>query len=469
LVRRQKEQLDLFQAVVHACLAEDYQDAWSVFWNEVRQQKRHFSGNWLGWWSLDQSTLSHFFERQWDRPVRGLSDAVRIHAMNEAGYNLRALGFLHEALQPLAQSLEEVTQLVRDEAVDSESRQASPGREELFGLSVFVPVNLSKTCLPLGRIDEAVAYANLAVEHADRYCSHHCEYLVMSRCCLGDALRCAGRFWESEAAFRTAEEIQNSCEETSGRTLSDTDNYRFCELLLDEAEMVAQGWVQRSERSLTPWQDTEADPVIHRLREVRERTRRLKKTLADSDHRSLHACVFNLTMGRSYLIEAEYRYRQLRQQTEGADSKSGSRIEGAGRAAPELLKKADSELKTAIDLLRDEAHQTYLLRGLLMRASAFRLHTLIGAPTAKLFRQASTLLEEVSDIAVRGDMRMFEAEYHLELARLQWAWNQQTDEPGHRKKALFNLADAEALIREFGYRRREPEVIALQQTIREAG
>jgi hypothetical protein len=73
------------------------------------------------------------------------------------------------------------------------------------------------------------------------------------------------------------------------------------------------------------------------------------------------------------------------------------------------------------------------------------------------FKAAHKDLNEVLDIA-ESAMRLHRCDYHLESARLELA-------EGEPKTATEHCQQAEQLINDAGYRRRLPELQALQQAL----
>ena len=111
---------------------------------------------------------------------------------------------------------------------------------------------------------------------------------------------------------------------------------------------------------------------------------------------------------------------------------------------------ATGQLDQAVDGLRRAGTQHHLPRGLLARAELHRATDDFGA--------ARRDLEEALAIAERGSMGLFQADAHLEYARLYVA-------AGERDKARESLAKAKQMIGDMGYHRRDRTVAELEDAL----
>ncbi len=93
----------------------------------------------LGAFSADLTALAGFFARPWDEPAPGLTEGNRAWLLNQAGFELRALGRLAEAVEPMRAGLE-----FRIVQKDWKNGAISAG-------------NLSELFLTLGDVPRAVA------------------------------------------------------------------------------------------------------------------------------------------------------------------------------------------------------------------------------------------------------------------------------------------------------------------------
>ena len=206
----------LFTAVVHGCRAGRQQEAFDeVFWRRIRRGQDGFSWKKLGAFGSDLTALSGFFDHPWDRPSIRLTPAYQAFVLNEAGFDLRALGRLAEAVQPMQAGLE--LRIV----------------QESWNNAAISASNLSELTLTLGEVPRAVAFGEQSVELADR--SGDAFWRMASRATLADALHQAGRWEESAEAFREAEAMQAEDQPQYPRLYS-LRGYQYCDLLLSRAE-----------------------------------------------------------------------------------------------------------------------------------------------------------------------------------------------------------------------------------------
>ncbi|MFY9821251.1 MAG: toll/interleukin-1 receptor domain-containing protein [Thermoanaerobaculia bacterium] len=146
-----KEMEPLFTAVLHGCRAGRQQEAYhEVYLRRIRHGREAFSIRKLGAIGSDLTALSGFFDPPWDRPSPRLSPADQAFVLNEAGFDLRALGRLAEAAQPVQASLE---MCIAQEDWENAANRAN---------------NLSELTLTLGELPRAVTFGEQSVELADR-------------------------------------------------------------------------------------------------------------------------------------------------------------------------------------------------------------------------------------------------------------------------------------------------------------
>jgi nucleoside phosphorylase/tetratricopeptide (TPR) repeat protein len=251
-----EEMSPLFAAVAHGCAAGRPQEALEeVHLRRIRRGQQSYCVHKLGAFGADLAALSGFFEVPWEQPVAGLTDACKGFVLGEAGFDLRALGRLQEATQPMQAGLEAEIAIA-----DWQNAAIAAG-------------NLSELYLTIGNLPPALKLAQQGVGLADRS-GGELDRLSM-RAKLADALHQVGRIGEACDAFREAEEAQKQ-QDAEHPLLYSLAGFRYCDLLLD------QGWVQ----------------------EVKERAAR---TLAWARQQGwlLDTALDNLSLGRAFLLEAQ--------------------------------------------------------------------------------------------------------------------------------------------------------------------
>jgi len=392
----------LFTAVIHGCRAGRQQEALDeVYWRRIQRGNELFNLKKLGAFGSDLSALSGFFDRPWDQPSASLTSAAQAFLLNEAGFCLRALGRLAEAVQPMEVGLE------RRIALDDWKNAAiSAG-------------NLSELTLTLGEVERAVVFGKQSVDLADR--SGDAWQWIGRRTGMADALHQVGRREESAVVFRKAEVLLAEYL-PSHPQLFGLWGYRYCDLLLSRGEpedgSVADGLA--------------ADPEAARrfreaCREVRERAEEGLKIVMSGSRNLLDIALNHLSLCRAHLGLAL----------------TAPRLEAPGEEADTNFAKAAEYLGHAVEGLRRQGAEEFIALGLLARAALRRLRREPTAAEADLF--------EALEIAERGSMRLHECDAHLEWARL-------CRQRGNRDGLERHVARARRLVEATGYERRRREV-----------
>ncbi|MEE8586317.1 MAG: hypothetical protein V3T83_15840 [Acidobacteriota bacterium] len=262
--------------------------------------------------------------------------------------------------------------------------------------------NLSDLHVILGDLTQAADLAGQSVELADR--SGDAAWRTISRTALAYALHQSG-LAKAKSLFRQAEQMQNELQPECPLLYS-VQGFQYCDLLLGECEAL------------------DHEEAVTRCQEVRQRA---AQTLDWWESVFVNASLLtlaldHLTLGRAFLLEAV--------------------LDGQATA---LLSEAKGHLDRAVTGLRQAGAQEFIARGLIARAQLRRVQ--------KRFQDAQQDLDEADRIASRGPMRLFQADIHLERARLHQG------NPGQSRE---HLAQAKAIIEETGYLRRDSEVKALE-------
>lgn len=391
----------LFTAVVHGCRAGRQQESLDeVYWRRIQQGGQPFSIKKLGAFGSNLAALAGFFDRCWDQPSANLTLVEQAFVLNSAGFCLRALGRLAEAVPPMAASL--------DACMAQENWKQATIRAS----------NLSELTRTLGEVERSVAFGKQSVDLADR--SGDAFLRLVSLTTLADALHQAGRWEESAEAFREAEALQAERQPAYPRLYS-LRGYHYCDLLLSRGEP----------ESGSVLDGLAADPEAARrfreaCREVRGRAEHTIK-IAEENHWLLDIALDHLSLGRAHLGPAL---------TVPLPTAPGEEAEAGFARAAENLDQAVKGLWRA-------GQEDHLPRGLLARAAFRRVRGDLP--------RAEADLSEALEIAERGSMRLFECDAHLEWARL-------CRQRGDRAGVERHVARARALVGATGYGRRAREV-----------
>ena len=218
----------LYAAVAHGCQAGRYQDAIEeVYKRRIQRKDEFFNLHKLGAFGADLVAISRFFDSFWDKPVAGLTEADKSYVLNLAGSDLRALGRLKDAEQPMEAGLEAAIVL------------------EKWMNAAIAAGSLSELYLTIGDIALALKYANKSVDLADK--SGDVFQRMGKRTALADALHQAGSQSEAESLFRGAEEMQKDWQ-PEYPFLYSLRGFQYCDLLLSQGEY--QEVLSRAEQAI---------------------------------------------------------------------------------------------------------------------------------------------------------------------------------------------------------------------------
>ncbi len=255
--------------------------------------------------------------------------------------------------------------------------------------------NLSELYLTLGEVEKAVEYGRRCVEYADK--SGDAFQRLTKRTTLADALFQAGETGEAKELFEEAEGIQKE-EQSKYEYLYSLQGYKYCDLLL----------------------------AIGEYEEVKKRAKQTLEWAEEAGLDILSAALDRVSLGRAGLEKIKIKNQKLK-----------------SKIAEKDLIEAKRWLDEAVDGLRKAGAQDKLPLGLLAKAGYYRYQ--------RSWDKARGDLEEAREIAERGEMKLFQADYHLESARVCLDEGRKEDAKGHREAA-------KALIRSCGYHRRDEEL-----------
>ena len=253
-----QEMAPLFAAVMHGCQAGRHQEALEeVYWKRIQRRNKQFVNKKLGAFGSELATLSGLFDPPWRKPVDGLREKYKGFILGYAGYDLRALGRLAEAAQPMQASL--------DSAIEQKDWKNAAIRAS----------NLSELTLTIGHVKQALAHAEQSVQLADK--SDDEMWRMVTRTKVGDVQHQAGHFEEAQSAFSEAEAIQEEQRLWSSTKLVSVWGFNFCDLLLSKKQ----------------WQ------------EVQDRANRSLKICEEVGGDILSEALDNLSLGRAHLLHAQ--------------------------------------------------------------------------------------------------------------------------------------------------------------------
>jgi tetratricopeptide (TPR) repeat protein len=223
-----EEMSPLYAAVAHGCQAGRYQDAMDeVYWRRIQRKDEFFNIAKLGAIGADLVAISGFFYSLWDKPVARLTEADKGYILNQAGSDLRALGRLKEAAQPMKAGLEAAIAL------------------ENWNAAARAACNLSELYLTIGDTALALEHANQSVDLADR--SGDAFQRMSTRTALADALHQAGSQSEAESLFREAEKMQKD-RQPEYLMMYSIQGFQYCDLLLSQGKY--QEMLSRAEQTI---------------------------------------------------------------------------------------------------------------------------------------------------------------------------------------------------------------------------
>ncbi len=207
-----EEMEPLFAAITHGCLAGKHQEVLTdVYWKRIRRQKEAYTIHKLGAYGADLSCVANFFDRLWETPASSLTDNDKASILNWAGFCLRALGRLSEAVQPMKVGMD---LRIKDKLWRNAAKATS---------------NLGELSLALGDVPAAEQYGAQSVIFADR--SEDGFSAEARRTAHASALHQAGKIQAAESLFREAEAMQIK-RQPEYPYLYAIQGFRFCDLLL---------------------------------------------------------------------------------------------------------------------------------------------------------------------------------------------------------------------------------------------
>ena len=359
----------LYEAVTHGCLAGRHHEAnHKVYDDRILRgtgSGGFYSTRKLGAIGADLAAVAAFFDEPWSKVSPNLTEADQAWLLAVAAFNLRALGRLTEALQPMRAGLE---MRVQQNNWENAARSAN---------------NLSELELTLGLLPDAVTDARQSITHADQ--SGDAFLRMARRTTAADALHQSGHRAEAGTLFADAErmqkELQLECDQ-----LNSVGGFRYCDWLLAPAEHAAWQILLRSMGVPPVGAAHGQDGHATICDEVERRATTTLKWAKNAGVDLLSAALDHLTLARVGLIRA---------------------VLANPLPQPTLCL---PHVAAAVNGLRAAGQMDDLPRGLL---TASLYHFVRGEHDL-----ARKHLAEAQQIAERGPMPLFLADIHLHRARM---------------------------------------------------
>jgi tetratricopeptide (TPR) repeat protein len=415
----------LFAAIAHGAAAGRHDETFNeVYWARLARGNENYAAHKLGLYGAELAAIAHFFTAPFGTPAPGLLASRQALVLNLAGFRLRALGRLDEAVEPFRASL----QMRIDQKVTESAARAA--------------CNLAELLITLGRLKDETASAELgaiatsaqAVATADA--SGDTFLRMVNRTVHADALAHAGQWATAAANFVEAEIFERELNPELPM-FGSLRSYQLCELRL------AQGrWPEVHDRG------------IYALEIAQHGTKDLlgiglaTLSIGRAAHlAALQADVDTLASGETGADGATPRSRPGRPETGAARHLLNRKSPPAGREA------AVARIHEAVERLRHAGSSIHIPRGLISRAGMYRD---FPDPIVGSDRLAADDLREAFDIAERGRMRLFLADAWIEQARQHLA--RSAPAAAEIAAARAALRKAASIVAETGYGRRVPDL-----------
>ena len=218
----------LYRAVVHGCLAGEYQKALDVYKDRILRRIegtntfQFYSFFKLGAYAQDLTVISTFFPDIWEAPLsKGLSESNQAWLVSVTSFCLNALGCLMETVEVKKNTIK-----IYDKLGDWNNAS--------INVNHLIDIYLS-----IGSLKDAEHVAQQAIVYADRTDSwQRQERQVASRARLATTLHRQGHLQESLKHFQEAEKIQQELQPQYPRLYNEV-GASYCNLLLDMAAYTA--------------------------------------------------------------------------------------------------------------------------------------------------------------------------------------------------------------------------------------
>jgi len=181
----------LYRAVVHGCLAGEYQKAFDIYRKRIERDDEHYSTKKLGGYAQDLTAITPFFPENWKKTISSaLSEVEQGLLLAYGSFYLVSLGRLVEAVEPRQTAIKLFNEL-------EDWKEAALSTRNLTFLLMFI-----------GKLDEArknaleyIIYAKNAEDTFEQIISHVTLATILHR---------QGSLKSASKHFKMAEKIKNS-------------------------------------------------------------------------------------------------------------------------------------------------------------------------------------------------------------------------------------------------------------------
>jgi tetratricopeptide (TPR) repeat protein len=223
-----EEMRPLFHAVTHGCAAGLHQRVVTeVYYSRIERKEEFYNVKKLGAFNDDLAAIACFFTEVWQKPSTKLPNIWQLRLLGYAGFCLRALGRLHEALEPM-------TANVALAVAQKNWKEASIGAN-----------NLGELQLTLGNVTQAVKNSELSSRYADQ--SGNMLWRSAARTTYANALHQLGDSTTALTLFQDAEKLQQEWRSFEPYLYS-VQGFRYCTLLLAQGSTAET--LERAEYSI---------------------------------------------------------------------------------------------------------------------------------------------------------------------------------------------------------------------------
>jgi len=295
----------LYRAVVHGCLAGEYQKAKDIHLERIlRGDKIHYSWHSLGLYSFELSSLLSFFPDGWGSTQNGLTLEEQAWLLMEVSFCLSSLGRVQESIEPKNQAIKLYTEV------------------ENWEKSAICARNLVDSMLSTGELNSAYEISKQSLEYALEYAkkSGHWFEELRAHVAIASVLYLQGKLGSATEHCVEAEKFQKK-NQPEHQQLVSVSGFWYCLLLLQQStdrtqldDILKRGKYSLEVSTKERWIHIAAlDNLIlartyHKLNELKEAKQYFDQAVADIKESSRRdfACFFYIDRANFYLDQKQF-------------------------------------------------------------------------------------------------------------------------------------------------------------------